>query len=163
MVKRRKFINPFEGLTLKDLEIKNESGTYLESEMDRIKKADQKGESLAFFKFEGDFFYKGKYHSADVIVPSEYILGSDDSEKKFWIAAIFDVPYGERLDKYVDVELVEDQRWGPVKQALMSELSDAQKELEKQHRVELLKHAEEQDKAKDQGELEYIPLNVTIH
>lgn len=163
MVKRRKFTNPFEGLTLKDLEIHTESGTNLECEINRINKADKQGESLAFSKLEGDFFYKGKYHSVDVIVPSEYWLGSEDSEKKFWIAAVFDVPYGERLDKYVDVESVEEQRWGPVKQVLMRELNDAQKELEKQHRAELLKHAEEKDKAKEQDDLEHIPPNVTIH
>ncbi len=165
MIKRKKFTNPYLGLTKEDFAF--QPGTYLEKAIRRIEKADEEGKSVAFARLDGDFFYDGVYYSADAIVPHKHwFRNSKEHNKKLWIAVIYNVPYGEKLDADFDINLVEDDQWGALKSVFVSELDEEQKKHEKQVRIQELEIAEQQDKEEQEMKnevLQSVLSRVTVH
>mgnify|MGYP000096521572 CR=1 FL=1 len=135
MQQRKQFKNPYIGLTKEDF------GNSPESEAEllvtEIEQANKKGESLAYLKIDGDFFYDGTYYSADILVPKTHWFDSrDENRRKLWIAVIFNVAYGEYLDAEFDFDKIEDARFGSMKQVLLSELNEEEMAYEKIRRFE---------------------------
>ena len=136
MQQRKKFKNPYIGISKEDF-VKL-SGSKKELLTAEIEQADSKGESLAYFRIDGDFFYDDIYYSADILVPKTHWLDSrDENQKKLWIAVIYNVPYGEYLDAEFDFNKIEDPNFGVVKPVLVSELA-----YEKVKRLEMLANIE---------------------
>ncbi len=76
----KKFKNPYIGLRKEDfVELVGSEKELLTAE---IELADSKGESLAYFRIDGDFFYDDIYYSADILVPKTHWLSSHDVNKK---------------------------------------------------------------------------------
>nr|ALK44375.1 hypothetical protein [Colwellia sp. C1] len=136
MQQRKQFKNPYIGLTKEDF------GNSPESEAEllvtEIEQADKKGESLAYLKIDGDFFYNGTYYYADILVPKSHWFDSrDENLRKLWIAVIFNVAYGKCLNAEFDFNKVEDARFGSMKQVLVSELNEQEMAYEKSSRFEM--------------------------
>lgn len=136
MQQRKKFKNPYIGITKDDFFNSFESREELL--VNEIQQADKKGESLAYCRIDGDFFYNGIYYSADILVPkTHWFNSSDENRRKLWIAVIHNVPYGECLDAEFDFDKIEDANFGSMKQVLLSELNEQELDYERARRVEL--------------------------
>ncbi|KTD91638.1 MULTISPECIES: hypothetical protein [unclassified Pseudoalteromonas] len=141
MQQRKKFKNPYIGISKEDfVELSGSKKELLTAE---IELADSKGESLAYFRIDGDFFYDDIYYSADILVPKTHWLDSrDENQKKLWIAVIYNVPYGEYLDAEFDFNKIEDPNFGVVKPVLVSELNKSELAYEKVKRLEMFANIE---------------------
>jgi hypothetical protein len=141
MQQRKKFKNPYIGISKEDfVELSGSKKELLTAE---IEQADNKGESLAYFRIDGDFFYDDIYYSADILVPKTHWLDSrDENQKKLWIAVIYNVPYGEYLDAEFDFNKIEDPNFGVVKPVLVIELNKSELAYEKVKRLEMLANIE---------------------
>ncbi|MBQ4832702.1 hypothetical protein J8L70_05555 [Pseudoalteromonas sp. MMG010] len=168
MQQRKKFKNPYIGLTKEDFVTITDS--LQESLINEMNKADLNGESLAYFRIDGDFFYDGIYYSADILVPKTHWLNSrKQNQRKLWIAVIYNVAYGEKLDAEFDFDKIEDPNFGVVKTVQLSELNEQELAYEKIRRVEMLADIEKaaiRDKAsqveKDRILAEFL-TKVTKH
>jgi len=136
-MQRKNFENPYLGITLDDF--KDRPKTHAERFELELKEAKEKGESLAYLRIDGDFYYDGKYYSADHIIPKVHWLNAKlDNQRKLWIAVIYNLPYGEKLDAEFDFEKIEEPNFGPMKPVLLSELNDKELQYEKSYRDEYL-------------------------
>ncbi|WP_394192926.1 hypothetical protein [Pseudoalteromonas atlantica] len=140
-MQRKKFNNPYIGISKEDF-VKL-GGSKKELLTAEIELADSKGESLAYCRIDGDFFYDDIYYSADILVPKTHWLKSnDENQKKLWIAVIYNVPYGEYLDAEFDFNKVDDPNFGVVKSVLVSELNESELAYEKITRLEMIANIE---------------------
>lgn len=106
-----------------------------------IKNADKKGESLAYFRMIGEFFYDNVYYKLDAFVKKVELLHlRGDQRKKIWIEFLYSASNGQQQLNEIefDFDKLTGVKFSSKKNALLSELNSQQLAYEKVRRNEKL-------------------------
>lgn len=110
-----------------------------------IKELDKKGESLAYFRMIGEFFYDNVYYKLDAFVKKVELLHlRGEQRKKIWIEFLYSASNGQQQFNEIefDFDKLTGVKFSSKNNALLSELNSQQLAYEKVRRNEKLAEIE---------------------